>query len=97
MFKVVYIFLSLFAFLNAQSCLPSITTASGTAAPGEICSGSLIFEENFDTLDKSIWQPEGEFIEKLFQILVELKYKLLDAQKIIINVTILFFSIFFFV
>lgn len=58
MFKAICVILSLFAFSDAQDCSPSITTASGTSAPAEICSGSLIFEENFDKLDKSVWQPE---------------------------------------
>lgn len=51
--------LSISAFTYADNCKPSITTASGSAAPkGQICSGSLIFDENFDRLDKGKWQPE---------------------------------------
>lgn len=38
-------------------CGPSITSASGSAA-STICSGSLIFVENFNRLDKNKWQPE---------------------------------------
>lgn len=38
-------------------CGPSITSASGSAA-SNICSGSLIFVENFNRLDKNKWQPE---------------------------------------
>lgn len=44
--------------LNAEECKPSITTASGLKAPQQICSGQLIFEENFDKLDKKTWIPE---------------------------------------
>lgn len=58
MFKVLSVILSLSAFLKAENCAPSITTASGSVAPGEICSGSLIFEENFDTLNREVWRAE---------------------------------------
>lgn len=45
---------------NAQGCTPSPTTASGTRAPGgQICSGQLIFEDNFDTLDQGKWRHEN--------------------------------------
>lgn len=44
---------------NAQCAVPSVTTASGTHAPGEICSGQLIFEDNFDTLDQAKWRHEN--------------------------------------
>lgn len=44
-----------------QECAPSITTASRPAAPEKICSGQVIFEENFNELDKQIWQPEVTF------------------------------------
>ncbi|XP_058467022.1 beta-1,3-glucan-binding protein-like [Malaya genurostris] len=41
-------------------CDPSPTTASGWMAPeGPYCSGQLIFEDNFDTLDRSVWQHEN--------------------------------------
>lgn len=42
-------------------CKPSITSTSGQAALKEFCSGSLIFEENFDILDKEIWHHEITF------------------------------------
>lgn len=43
----------------AQQCTPSATTVSGTRAPGgQICSGQLIFEDNFDTLDQGKWRHE---------------------------------------
>lgn len=44
--------------LNAEECKPSITTASGTNAPEKICSGQLIFDENFENLDKGKWIPQ---------------------------------------
>lgn len=44
---------------RSDQCLPSVTTASGTHAPKEgFCSGDLIFEENFDTLDLATWKHE---------------------------------------
>lgn len=37
----------------------SVTTASGTHAPKtQICSGDLIFEDNFDELDLQKWNHE---------------------------------------
>lgn len=39
-------------------CLPSDTTASGTLAPAQICSGQLLFEDNFDTLNQTKWKHE---------------------------------------
>lgn len=38
-------------------CGPSITSVSGSAGFG-VCSGSLIFIENFNQLNKTKWQPE---------------------------------------
>lgn len=45
------------SYANAQ-CTPSVTTAGGFRAPAEICSGHLIFEENFNSLDQSTWMHE---------------------------------------
>ncbi|XP_059608689.1 beta-1,3-glucan-binding protein-like [Phlebotomus argentipes] len=42
-------------------CEPSLTTVSGTLASaitGPLCSGDLLFEDNFDTLDYETWQHE---------------------------------------
>lgn len=42
-----------------NSCTQSETTAKGTKAPaGPFCSGDLIFEENFNELDTSLWKHE---------------------------------------
>lgn len=57
-FTIVLVLLSISAFSFVKNCNPSITTASGWAAPENICAGQLIFEENFDTLDKNKWKPE---------------------------------------
>lgn len=42
----------------SADCLPSATTAIGTKAPATICSGDLIFNEEFDSLDLSTWNHE---------------------------------------
>jgi beta-glucanase (GH16 family) len=40
-------------------CNPTPTTASGAKAPlGRLCSGQLIFEENFDKFDLTTWEHE---------------------------------------
>ncbi len=43
--------------VNSQCANPTETTVIGTSAPtpGSFCSGDLIFEDNFDTLDHSKW------------------------------------------
>lgn len=48
-------------FIKPNDCKSSITTASGFAASRDICSGHLIFEENFDKLDKLVWQSDVTF------------------------------------
>lgn len=41
-------------------CKGSITTASGFHAPkGKICTGDLIFYDNFEKLDLSKWEHES--------------------------------------
>jgi len=42
----------------AAQCVPSATTAIGTKAPATICSGDLIFNDEFDTFDLSTWNHE---------------------------------------
>lgn len=45
---------------GSTGCTVSQTTVSGSAAPtGTICSGDLIFEDTFDTLDHKKWQHEN--------------------------------------
>lgn len=61
-FIVAIIFIALLIIYPSSSgCKPSITTASGFVVSGEICAGNLIFEENFDRLDKYKWRPEVTF------------------------------------
>nr|XP_022908360.1 beta-1,3-glucan-binding protein-like [Onthophagus taurus] len=48
-----------FSHQTERDCIKSQTTVSGTFAPRDFCSGDLIFEENFDTLDFKKWQHEN--------------------------------------
>lgn len=41
-----------------DKCNVPITTCSNFMCPKKFCSGELIFEENFNNLDKKIWKPE---------------------------------------
>lgn len=61
MLPILYLLLNIVAVSIAEECVPSITTASGSSAPQKICSGQLIFEENFDSLNKEIWKPLSTF------------------------------------
>lgn len=61
MYRIVCVLLSIFAIAFTEDCKPTITTASGNAQTGKLCSGNLIFEENFNTLDKTKWKPEVTF------------------------------------
>lgn len=40
------------------ACNPSATTVKGSFTPSTVCSGHLIFEENFDSLDQTKWWHE---------------------------------------
>ncbi|CAO1327040.1 unnamed protein product [Diamesa tonsa] len=47
------------AFVSVDGeCIPSVTTASGLKAPATICSGELIFEDNFNDFDLQTWEHE---------------------------------------
>lgn len=41
-----------------NACTPSLTTVSGSSAPSTVCSGEMIFEDNFVNLDQSKWRHE---------------------------------------
>jgi beta-glucanase (GH16 family) len=43
----------------ALACTPSITQVSGPLAPSLVCSGQLIFEDDFDCVDTSKWTFEN--------------------------------------
>lgn len=41
-------------------CQPTITTVEGPIAPdGPLCSGQLIFDEQFNDLDTNVWKHEN--------------------------------------
>lgn len=57
--KFLCVTLSLIGIVNGQ-CQSSITTVKGLKAPsGQLCSGQLIFEDNFDVLDNTNWFYEN--------------------------------------
>ncbi|KAL0840437.1 hypothetical protein ABMA28_015691 [Loxostege sticticalis] len=41
------------------TCTPSVTTVSGTHAPATVCSGDLIFSDDFKEFDLEKWQHEN--------------------------------------
>lgn len=59
--RIICVFLCVVIFSSAEECKSSITTASGSNAPPNICSGQLIFDESFNNLDKQIWKPMVTF------------------------------------
>lgn len=42
----------------SATCIASITTATGHKAPSRICSGDLIFNEEFNSFDFQTWNHE---------------------------------------
>lgn len=54
----VIFFALLITYPSSTGCKQTKTTASGFAASQQICSGNLIFEENFEQLNKQKWKPE---------------------------------------
>ncbi|KAK9736484.1 Glycosyl hydrolases family 16 [Popillia japonica] len=54
------IFAAVCGLVVGQDCTPSATTASGSFAPqGTICSGQIIFQEEFDSLNFQKWEHEN--------------------------------------
>lgn len=43
----------------SAGCKPSVTTVSGSHAPATVCSGALIFTDDFEELDLEKWQHEN--------------------------------------
>lgn len=44
---------------SLNQCIRSVTTTSGKNAPtGDLCSGQLILDENFDDFDRNRWEHE---------------------------------------
>lgn len=58
MFNIVVILTLIYCCEGTFWCSKTETTCSGTSAPSKICSGDLIFEDNFDTFDLKKWQHE---------------------------------------
>lgn len=57
MFALSFNFFFVLNFVGAfDGCLWTPTTVSGSKKPVEICSGQLIFEDNFDNLNGTVWQ-----------------------------------------
>lgn len=56
--KLLVLAIVYFTAAAAQVCEPSVTTVSGRAAASEICSGELVFEDNFETLDLTKWSQD---------------------------------------
>ena len=62
-------FISTFAVLMvwiycSKPCRTSVTTVAGFAAPHIVCSGDLLFEENFNHLDRYKWNEAVAFSEQ---------------------------------
>ncbi|GLV44856.1 Gram-negative bacteria binding protein 1 [Carabus blaptoides fortunei] len=56
----IWMFVAGLAVCNAaKKCVKSPTKVSGSNAPHKICSGDLIFHENFHTLDFQKWKHEN--------------------------------------
>ena len=54
-----FLIVGAFCFISfASSCLHSPTEISGTKSSVKICSGKLLFEDNFDRLDETKWKHE---------------------------------------
>jgi len=53
----ILLFAAIFIYIEslASACDPTETRVSGSRAPQNICSGDLLFEDNFDTLDQTKW------------------------------------------
>lgn len=55
-----FVLLACLAVSVSAQCNPTPTTVSGSAAPGgALCSGALIFEDNFDYFDGGKWSKEN--------------------------------------
>lgn len=62
-------------------CQPTITTVEGPIAPnGPLCSGQLIFDEQFDELDTNVWKHENR-MSAVWVLIFENKYILIFNYK----------------
>lgn len=54
--KVFVLILGLILIESVIGCTPSITRVTGSQAPkGRLCSGDIIFEDNFQSFDQNKW------------------------------------------
>lgn len=68
-------FISTFAVLMvwifcSKTCRTSVTTVAGSAAPHIVCSGDLLFEENFNHLDGYKWNKAVAFSKESVSCIV---------------------------
>jgi beta-glucanase (GH16 family) len=56
-YSVMKVFLLIFALIGGafSQCTPSVTRVVGTQAPAQVCSGQIIFEDDFNTIDRNKW------------------------------------------
>ncbi|GBP73603.1 Beta-1,3-glucan-binding protein [Eumeta japonica] len=59
MVRLVLLLCALALAAAEERCLPSVTTVSGSHAPVTVCSGALIFADDFDVFDLERWQHEN--------------------------------------
>lgn len=76
----IWVFVIGLAVCNAErKCGMTPTTVSGLKAPRRICSGDLIFYDNFRELDFEKWKHEntlsGGGVSKLYYLLLLFKMK----------------------
>uniref|UniRef100_A0A336LDE5 CSON007453 protein n=1 Tax=Culicoides sonorensis TaxID=179676 RepID=A0A336LDE5_CULSO len=45
-------------YIKPQCSTPPVTTISGTHAPSNFCPGDLVFDENFNQFDNTLWEHE---------------------------------------
>lgn len=58
-FLIVVLFALHFDKAVEAACTPSITRVSAGDVPlGQLCSGQLVLNEEFDRLDSNLWQHE---------------------------------------
>lgn len=58
--SAVFVLASMLVGACLGGCQQSSTTVSGSKAPkGKICKNQLIFEDNFNNLDRSVWKHEN--------------------------------------
>jgi hypothetical protein len=75
LFKVLSVLLATTFGATNEDCKWSPTTVSGSKKPTTVCSGQLIFEDNFDSFDQTKWQHRvtlsgGRISEQVYLLLI---------------------------